>query len=153
MSDSILFKIGLFITPWLGGILSAWAMRGGSREWYDRLLKAPWNPPGWVFGPAWSILYMLIGWSSYEYYIAGGSKVGWAIYLTQLILNWSWAPLFFGVEWIHLAFANIMLLLASIVVTMIWFSQVSSLAAFLLVPYLLWVTFATSLNGYIVIYN
>lgn len=149
----VALTVALVLVPWLGGILSAAAMRGESREWYDRLLKAPWQPPSWVFGPVWTILYILIGWSSVEFMIAGGSKIGWIVYFIQIILNWLWSPLFFGFRNITLALVDNILLWSSIVLTMYFFAQVSTIACVLLIPYILWVTIAVSLSVFIYLNN
>ena len=146
-------KIALVMTPWLGGIFSAVAFRGESREWYDRLLKAPWNPPSWVFGPAWTFMYLLIGWSSLEFFNAGGSRIGWIIYFFQLFLNWLWSPLFFGFQKIALATLDICLLVIAIIFNMVLFAQVSTTACVLLAPYVLWVTYAASLSAFICLNN
>jgi tryptophan-rich sensory protein len=144
----------LFVTPWIGGVLSGLAFRGQWKDWYDRLLKAPWNPPRWVFGPAWTILYLLMGWSSYEYYsMASATKFGWAMYFIQLLLNWAWSPLFFGARCVAWAFADIVLMCVFISLTMTSFFQASTLAGSLLIPYLAWVVYALSLNGYILFSN
>ena len=144
----------LFISPWLGAILAARAFKGQEREWYDRLLKAPWNPPSWVFGPAWGILYILMGWSSYEYYqTQATSKVGWALYFAQLLVNWMWSPIFFGMRSITWGFYDILLLCLLIPLVIIQFSKVSTLAGMLLIPYFLWVLYATSLSAYIFFNN
>jgi len=153
MASEALKVTALFILPWAGGVFSALVTRGQPRDWFDRLLKAPWNPPSWVFGPAWSILYILIGWSSYEFYISGGSSIGWGLYATQLCLNWLWSPLFFGLHNANLAFIDILLMLLFIILTMAWFAKVSVFATVLLTPYLLWVIFAASLNGFIILNN
>lgn len=118
-------------------------------EWYGALEKPPWNPPSWVFGPVWTILYLMIavsGWLVWR-------QAGWrpargplVVYAVQLALNGAWSWLFFGLHRPGLAFAEILLLWLSIVLLVVLFSRIRLLAGLLLVPYLAWVTFAALLN-------
>ena len=122
----------------------------GFRPWYSSLEKPVFTPPGWVFGPVWTILYILMGvaaflvWRRESESQAVKVALGW--FLVQLVFNALWTPVFFGWRRIDLALVIIALLWVAIVATIRSFSRVSRLAGVLLVPYLLWVSFATVLN-------
>ena len=125
-------------------------------NWYDKLNKAPWTPPNWVFGIIWPILYFLMTISAglvlYEKdnnYLT----IATTLFCIQLILNLSWAPVFFNLEMPNLAFAIMTLLIVSTIATIYYFSKISKLSATLLFPYIIWLFIAFSLNLYIVIYN
>jgi benzodiazapine receptor len=118
-------------------------------DWYVALKKPAWNPPGWVFGPVWTALYTMMAVAAWLVWRCGG----WAaqrrpllLFLTQLALNAVWTPLFFGLHRPGLAFAEIVLLWLAIAATLVVFRPVSRAAAWLLVPYLAWVSFAGVLN-------
>ena len=118
-------------------------------EWYAALNKPSWNPPGWLFGPVWSALYVMMAVSAWLVWKRGGFRLQHAflsVFLAQLILNACWSPLFFGLKRPGLAFLEILLLWMAIVATVVAFRRVSQTAALLLVPYLAWVTFASALN-------
>lgn len=118
-------------------------------DWYGSLKKPAWNPPSWLFGPVWSTLYTMMAVSAWLVWKRGGwsaqsRPLVW--FLAQWFLNALWTPLFFGLHRPDLAFAEILLLWTTIAVTLSQFWRVSRTAAWLLVPYLLWVSFATMLN-------
>jgi tryptophan-rich sensory protein len=114
--------------------------------WYEGLAKPPWRPPNWLFGPAWALLYALIAISAWLVWRADGFGTALVIWSVHLVINAGWSAVFFGLRRPDLAFAWILLLWASIAVTIAAFAPVSLLAAWLLAPYLLWVSFATALN-------
>lgn len=116
---------------------------------YGQLVRPDWAPPSWVFGPAWSILYTLMGIAAWLIWCTGGfreNKFALTIFLVQLAFNALWSWLFFGWYRGALAFADVILLLALIVVTLISFWRIKPLAGLLFVPYLFWVSFAAALN-------
>lgn len=118
-------------------------------EWYASLKKPAWNPPGWVFGPVWTALYTMMAVAAWLVWKRGGFTVQrgpLTLFLVQLALNAVWTPLFFGLQWPGAAFAEIVLLWVAIGVTLFAFGRVSQVAAWLLVPYLAWVSFAAALN-------
>ena len=119
-------------------------------DWYATLNKPAWNPPGWLFGPVWSALYTMMAVAAWLVWQRGGFNAQpWplTVFLTQLLLNAVWTPLFFGLHWPGVAFAEIILLWLAIAATMRFFWPVSRVAAWLLAPYLAWVSFAAVLNG------
>jgi len=125
-------------------------------DWYNDLAKPSFQPPSWVFGPAWTLLYTLMGiaialiWHSKP---AGIKRTAVTLFIIQFIINLIWSPIFFYLHNITLALVVIVLLWFLILATIRYFHRIDRRAAFLLVPYLLWVTFATVLNASIVYLN
>lgn len=131
----------------LGAILTG----GQIESWYRSLEKPPGVPPDWVFGPVWTTLYALIGISLaliWHFASAGkGKQVALAWFFFQMILNLGWTPLFFGAHQLGWALAVILVLLVAIVITLVRFRSLHRLAGRLLIPYALWVGYATYLNA------
>ena len=113
---------------------------------YAALEQPSWAPPSWLFGPVWTVLYVMIAFSGWLAWRAGARRA-LVLFGAQLVLNALWTPLFFAGGKFGLALVDIVLLLASIVALIAVFARRSALAAGLLVPYLLWVGFATALNA------
>lgn len=116
---------------------------------YAQLLRPDWAPPASIFGPVWTVLYALMGISAWLVWRVGGfraAKSALTLFLMQLALNALWSWLFFGWHRGALAFVDILLLWVLIVATLIAFWQIRPLAGAMLVPYLLWVSFACALN-------
>ncbi|MFD9736773.1 TspO/MBR family protein [Umezawaea sp. NPDC059074] len=113
---------------------------------YAALQRPSWAPPSWLFGPVWTVLYVMIAFAGWLAWRAGARR-SLALFGLQLVLNALWTPLFFAGGRFGLALVDIVLLLASIVALVVVFARRSGLAAGLLVPYLLWVGFATALNA------
>jgi len=116
--------------------------------WYAGLKKPSFNPPNWIFGPVWTILFLLMGISLYLIWTHGfgSSKIALWLFILQLVLNILWSALFFGLKNPGLAFAEIVLLWVSIAAMIFSFYSISEAAAWLMVPYILWVSFAAVLN-------
>jgi len=117
--------------------------------WYQSLEKPPWNPPGWIFGPVWTALYTMMAVAAWLVWRRGGfaaQRRPLALFLAQLALNAAWTPLFFGLHRPGVAFVDIVLLWLAIGATLLAFRAVSRGAAWLLAPYLAWVSFAAVLN-------
>jgi benzodiazapine receptor len=118
-------------------------------EWYAGLKKPAWNPPSWIFGPVWSALYTMMAVAAWLVWRRGGfagQRRPLTLFLVQLALNAAWTPLFFGLHRPGAAFAEIVLLWLAIAATLAAFRRVSRAAAWLLAPYLAWVSFAAALN-------
>lgn len=141
----------LGLAGWLAGSLSAgWI---GSRwmpgAWYEGLVKPSFNPPDWVFAPVWTLLYILMGvaaWRVWKRSGFSGAKAALLAFVGQLGLNALWSYLFFGVHRLGTALVEIALLWGAILGVILLFRRTDRVAAGLLVPYLLWVTFAALLN-------
>ena len=116
--------------------------------WYAALAKPALNPPAWLFGPVWVALYLLMGISLWLVWRSNSSEKKKAIglFIVQLTLNAVWSPVFFGAQSIGNALAIIVLLWAAIVLTILVFKKISKAAAWLLFPYIIWVSFAVYLN-------
>jgi tryptophan-rich sensory protein len=146
-----IFLIINFTALALGGLFTS---KGVPSEWYLSLLKAPWTPPGWVFGFAWSIIMIC-----YAFYMGllykTSSKTTTIIilYLVQLVLNISWNPVFFKFHYVLLGFIVISLLTITVIFKLFFFYKAIKLKSFLILPYIIWLIIATSLNTYILIYN
>jgi tryptophan-rich sensory protein len=118
--------------------------------WYATLERTVLTPPNWVFGPVWTILYILMAVAAFLVWREGAKKekVKEALQLfgLQLALNALWSILFFGAHLILSAYVEILFLLTSIILTTIWFYRVNKTAAYLMIPYIIWVSFASILN-------
>jgi tryptophan-rich sensory protein len=117
--------------------------------WYASLRKPAWNPPAWVFGPVWTLLYLMMAvavWLVWRERGFAGAPLALALFAVQLVLNALWSIVFFGWRRPGLALVEIHLLWAAIFATMLSFWRISPPAAWLIWPYLLWVTFAGFLN-------
>lgn len=138
------------------GILGSVFTFDSISTWYVTLAKPSFSPPNWVFGPAWVTLYALMGiaaWRIWERRSQPGSMRALAAYGIQLGLNGIWTPVFFGLHNTQLALAIIIALWVMILVTIYRFASIDRVAAWLLVPYIAWVSFASVLNLYIVLLN
>jgi translocator protein len=149
----ILKLIGCMAICEFAGLVGSLAMIESLPTWYSSLHKPSFSPPGWIFGPVWTILYLLMGIALYlvlrKGFSAPGVKIAVIVFGVQLILNAVWSFLFFGAESTLLGLIDIVLLWVAILVTIGAFARVSKPAALLLVPYILWVSFAAVLNFYL----
>ena len=144
-------KSAFALACWLALCFSAAAFGGlfGPSEWYAKLNKPAWNPPGWVFGPVWGALYTMMAVAAWLVWRRGGfraRRVPLGFFLSQLLFNALWSPAFFGLRNPGLAFADIALLWSLVLVTVVSSWRVRPLAGALLAPYLAWVSFAAALN-------
>jgi translocator protein len=133
-----------FVTAAVGAIASA-----NAPEFYHQLVRPTWSPPAWLFGPVWTVLYLLMGiaaWLVWRERGVAGARVALTLFLVQLALNALWSWLFFAWRLGAASVAEIVVLWALIVATTVAFWRVRPLAGGLLVPYLVWVSFAAVLN-------
>jgi translocator protein len=143
----------LALVPWLLACYAAAAIGGvasaGAPEFFRALDRPAWAPPSWLFGPVWTLLYTLMAvaawmvWRSAGWTGAGGAL---SLFAAQLVLNAAWSWIFFVRRSGALAFAEIIVLLAVIIATTIAFARIRPAAAWLMVPYIAWVTFASALT-------
>jgi len=129
------------------GIIGGYLNRNSDPTWYDGLAKPAFNPPGWVFGPVWSVLYLLMGVSAWLVWCRKGAGLELLLFAIQWSLNALWTVLFFTMQSPSLAFAEIIVLWVSATATALAFWRANRLAGYLFVPYILWLTFAAVLNG------
>ncbi|WP_458188970.1 TspO/MBR family protein [Haladaptatus sp. NG-WS-4] len=129
----------------LAGIVPSILTANDVATWYPTLSKPAFTPPGWLFGPVWTTLYLLMGIALFLVW-RRGNRFALAVFAVQLALNAAWTLVFFGMRWPAGGLVVIFALLVAIVATLFAFARVDRRAAVLLVPYLLWVSFATLLN-------
>ncbi|CAH0721314.1 unnamed protein product, partial [Brenthis ino] len=144
------------VLPTVGGWAGALTMTGEVKSangtaWYESIRKPNWNPPNWVFGPAWTALYGSMGFASYLVYrdcggITDKSIVPLSLYGAHLLINWTWTPVFFKLHKIGLAFFHILALDAAATACTVSFFNVNKNTLYFMAPYLCWLTFATCLN-------
>ena len=153
-----IFKLAVSILVCQGaGIIGSFFTLPAISTWYTTLLKPSFNPPNWIFAPVWTLLFLLMGISLYLIWNRGlrdkETKKAIFIFGVQLILNMIWSVLFFGLQSPLYAFIEIIILWFAILLTIISFYKIFKAAAYLLLPYILWVTFASALNFSILILN
>ena len=142
------FLVAVAAVAGVGGLAAA-----GSQATYRALELPAYAPPSWLFGPVWSVLYVMIGVAGWLLWRAGGwDRVMW-LWVVQLVLNLAWTPLFFAAGLYTVALVEILALAASVALLVAWSWHRSRAAAWLLVPSLAWVCFATALNAGIVVLN
>lgn len=153
-------KLLVFVVSILGsfsaGAIGSLATIPNIPTWYATLNKPPLNPPNWVFGPVWSVLYLLIGAALALLILTvvdGTKKKAYFWFSLQLILNAAWSLVFFGLHLPWLGVAVIIALIISIIMTMREFYRINKLAAWLFAPYLAWVCFASYLTVGIALLN
>ena len=145
------------LVPLVSGAVVGILTMGGILNWYATLNKLWFTPPNYVFGPVWTVLYIMMGIALYLVVSQGWEKkpvkTGMLLFALQLVANLVWSILFFGLHSPIAGLADIILLLALIIATIVAFYKVSKPAALLLVPYLAWVCIATCLNVGVVLLN
>jgi tryptophan-rich sensory protein len=148
MLKNILKLIICLIVPMLVGGISGVATVAGIKDWYVHLNKPFFNPPNYLFGPVWSILYLLMGVSLFMILQSKSitKKKAISIFFVQLFLNFWWSFLFFKFQLLGISLIEIVLMWLSILWMIIEFKKINKTAAYLQIPYLAWVTFASLLN-------
>jgi benzodiazapine receptor len=150
----LVFSIGIC---YVAAAIGSYFTGSSVGTWYVTLVKPPVAPPGWVIGAVWTVLYLLMGIALFLVLEEDRSrpevKLGIGLFAVQLGLNVLWSLLFFGLQSPALALVGILILWASVAATLLQFLKVSRPAAYLLVPYLAWVSFATLLNAWILVLN
>jgi benzodiazapine receptor len=149
MKKSVGIVVAIVICE-LAGLLGSVFTMPSIPGWYAGLAKPSFSPPNWIFGPVWTVLFALMGLAAYLVYEKGSKKPevrrALTVFGVQLLLNVLWSIVFFGAHMILGALVIIVLLWAAILATILAFRGISKAAAGLLVPYILWVSFATVLN-------
>lgn len=155
MTKTYKLIIALVVPQLVGGLGSVFTA-SSVRSWFPTLEKPLLNPPSWVFGPVWTLLFLMMGWAFYLVWSSEDNEkktMAYGAFAIQLVLNLFWSIIFFGLKNPALAFAEILILWLAIIFNIFIFHRISRLSAWLLVPYLLWVTFASYLNYSIWILN
>jgi translocator protein len=149
MNNAIRLIIAIAI-PLAVGFTSGFLTITGVGSWYQTINKPSWNPPGWIFGPVWTTLYIMMGIALYLVWKSDASvvlkKTAISLFTVQLVLNFFWSLIFFNQHQIGWALIEIIAMWFFILFTIFAFAQVNKTAAWLLVPYSCWVSFATILN-------
>lgn len=149
----VVYILGCEAVGWVSSIFTVSAIP----TWYAALSKPAFSPPNWVFAPVWTALYAMMGVSFYLIWLQKSQKKRYSrarvYFFIQLWLNFLWSLLFFGFHAPLVALVDILLLLVAILVTIREFYPLSRTAAYLLIPYMLWVAFASMLNTAIVVLN
>lgn len=149
MSNIVKLIIAIAI-PLAVGATSGFFTVTGVDSWYQTIQKPSWNPPNWVFGPVWTTLYVLMGIALFLVWKSEAAdqlkKIAIGLFAVQLILNFFWSFIFFNQQQIGWAFAEIILMWVFILGTIFMFANINKAAAWLLVPYISWVSFAAILN-------
>lgn len=147
---SLPFKILIStITTLALGIASGFSTIQSITDWYQYLNKPSFNPPNWIFGPVWTLLYLMMGiafamiWHSRH----PQKNKAMLLFAIQFVFNLAWSFLFFNCHLLGIAFIEILLMGCFIALTINSFYKINKLAAYLLIPYLCWVSFAAVLNG------
>jgi len=150
LAGSVLLALGVGAA---GSILTSSAIP----TWYADLTKPPWNPPSWLFGPVWTVLYVTMGaaaWGVWKVWVTAGdeavrsaARYALGLYVAQLLVNAIWSPVFFGLRRPDLALIVIGVLWLLLALTLVQFARIRTITGLALVPYLLWVTFASALNA------
>lgn len=134
----------------LAGIIGSVFTFPAIESWYRSIIKPSFSPPNWIFGPVWTTLFVLMGIALFLVWKKGfstrESKIALGFFIIQLILNTLWSIIFFGLRNPGLAFIELIILWLAILATIITFAKISKPAAWLLIPYILWVSFAGFLN-------
>lgn len=149
MSSFVKLVIAIALPVLIGGV-SGFFTVSGVESWYQTIQKPSWNPPNWVFGPVWTTLYVMMGIALWLVWKEDTSKelklIAGILFAAQLTLNFFWSFIFFKLEQPGFAFLEILFMWVAILATIFAFAQVNKRAAWLLVPYISWVSFAAILN-------
>jgi translocator protein len=144
--------LALFLALVIGGGLAiGFFTRPG--EWYAALAKPAFNPPNWIFAPVWSLLYVFIAVAGWRVWRAGPSSMAMKVWWVQLALNFLWSPAFFAAHQVAAALVIVLSMLTAIVTFIVMAWKVDRVAAMLFIPYAAWVSFASTLNGAILVLN
>lgn len=141
-ADLIFWLLISAVVAWFGAQFN-------TGQWYLTIAKPTWTPPGWLFGPVWTTLYIMMAVAAWLVWRETGrnfKEKSIQLYLVKMILNASWSWVFFGLHQIGWAVVNIIILLLLIIVVTVLFYRTKKIAGYLMIPYLLWVSFATVLN-------
>ena len=144
------------MAAFVAGVLVIGGAIGASNTpdaWYQSLVKAPWNPPNWVFAPAWFTLYVLIGIAGARTALRDLASPQMLLWILQMVLNFAWSPTWFSLHQVWAAFALIAAILALIIAFIATSWKADRISAWLFVPYAAWVGFASSLNLAVALLN
>jgi benzodiazapine receptor len=138
------------LIPLIGGWINGYMLAGEIKTWSSQLIKPDWNPPDWIFGPVWSILYIFMGYASFRVYDEGDGFKGRArwpliMYIIQLLVNQTWSAVYFYYHLIGVATIQILVLFVLLSITGVLFYRIDKTAGILYIPYFSWIAFASCL--------
>ncbi|KAM9030041.1 translocator protein [Guaruba guarouba] len=146
--------VGFTLLPPAGGFLGSTLTKKKSLVWYESLQKPSWCPPSWVFAPVWGAIYTSMGYGSYLVWkeVGGFNKksvIPLGLYAGQLALNWSWTPIFFRAHKMGWGLVTLLLTTGTATAATVSWYKVNKTAAYLMIPYLAWLTLASALNYHV----
>ena len=143
-----------FIITYSASFIGGMATINFKEPWYSELIKSNFNPPDWVFAPVWTTLYLMMTLAIWLYWHSNKRNINTVyIYFIQILFNTTWSIIFFVFHNIFLAFINLLILICLIIILILKFKSVNNLSAYLMIPYLLWSSYALFLNLSILILN
>ncbi|MGV8832211.1 MAG: TspO/MBR family protein [Devosia sp.] len=150
MRSWITLAVFVVVVLAVGGLIGTQSLPGA---WYEGLIKPPFNPPNWIFGPVWTTLYIMIAVSGWRIWMRAPKGTAMRLWSAQMVLNWIWSPVWFIGQMLWPAFAIIVLIELMIVGFIVVAWKTDRIAAWLFIPYLAWVSFAAVLNLSIAVLN
>ena len=146
----ILFFIITYSASFIGGIVTI----SFKEPWYSQLVKSNFNPPDWVFAPVWTTLYLMMTLAIWFYWHSKKRKMNTIyIYFIHIVFNTTWSIIFFGLHQILLALFVLLILIILIIILILKFKRVNKVSSYLMIPYLLWSSFALFLNYSLLVLN
>jgi len=146
----ITLAVFLVVVIGVGGLIGTSSIPG---PWYQGLVKPPFNPPNWIFGPVWTTLYVLIAVAGWRIWMLAPASTAMKLWFGQMLFNWAWSPIWFIGQMLWPAFAVILVILGLIIGFILVARHIDRIAAWLFAPYLAWVGFASLLNLSIALLN
>tara|TARA_B100000900_G_C20405155_1_gene644417 strand:- start:143 stop:625 length:483 start_codon:yes stop_codon:yes gene_type:complete len=146
----VLFFIITFSASFIGGLVTL----NFKEPWYSQLVKSNFNPPDWIFAPVWTTLYLMMTLAIWFFWHSNNRDMNTIyIYFIHIIINTTWSIMFFGFHNIPLALVNLMILILLIIILIFRFKRVNKVSSYLMIPYLLWSSFALFLNFNLLMLN
>ena len=146
----VIFFIFTYSASFIGGL----ATISFKEPWYSQLIKSSFNPPDWIFAPVWTILYLMMTLAIWIFWHSKNRDINTIyIYFIHIVFNTTWSIVFFGFHNILLALINLMILIGLIIILIIRFMRVNYVSTYLMIPYLLWSSYALFLNFNLLILN
>ena len=154
LKNKFLSFILLALVTYSASVIGGMATIGFKEPWYSLLVKPSYNPPSWVFAPVWTILYLMMTIAIWSFWHNKNKNINTLyIYFIHLIFNTTWSVVFFVLHQIFLALIVLIILISLIIVLMLRFRRVNLVSSYLMIPYVLWCTFALVLNFSLIILN
>ena len=146
----VLFFVITYSASFIGGIITF----SFKEPWYSQLVKSNYNPPDWVFAPVWTTLYLMMTLAIWVFWLSKNRDMNTVyIYLIHIVLNTTWSVVFFGLHQILLALIVLLVLIFLIIILILRFKRVNLISVYLMIPYLLWTSYALFLNFNLLILN